>query len=503
MPRLLLGLDVGSSFVKAAVVDADTGALAAQAVSPAAEMAIAAPRPGWAEQDPADWWRHVSAATRQAVAACGASPAAIGAIGISYQMHGLVVVDRRQRVLRPSIIWCDSRAVEIGRRAFDDIGPLSCLTRLLNSPGNFTASKLKWVKDHEPEVFAEVDKAMLPGDYVAMRLTGRVATTASGLSEAVLWDFLDAALSRDVLDCYGLPASMVPDLVPTFGPQGELTGPAASELGLRAGTPVTYRAGDQPNNAFALNVLEPGEVAATAGTSGVVYGVGGQAVWDTESRVNTFLHVTDAPGAPRYGVLLCVNGTGALNSWVRRTLAPELSYDDMNRLAGEAPVGADGVVVLPFGNGAERSLRDRDPRAAVLGLAFNRHSRACLFRAAQEGIAFALNHGLAIVRGMGLEVRTVRAARANMFLSPVFARAFADTSGAVVELVATDGAQGAARAAGVGAGIYAAPADANRTLRVLDRIEPDPATVPLYQEAFERWSGALAAALARPDVGAR
>jgi xylulokinase len=497
MPRLLLGLDVGSSFVKAAIVDADTGAMAASAAEPASEMPIAAPQPGWAEQDPADWWRHVVAATRRAVAASGASPAEIGAIGISYQMHGLVVVDRQQRVLRPAIIWCDSRAVEIGRRAFEAIGPLSCLTRLLNSPGNFTASRLKWVKDHEPDVFAAVDKAMLPGDYVAMRMTGRVATTASGLSEAVLWDFLDEGVSVDVLGCYGLPAGIVPDVVPTFGPQGELTGPAAAELGLCAGTPVGYRAGDQPNNAFALNVLEPGEIAATAGTSGVVYGVGGQAAWDTESRVNTFLHVTHAPGSPRFGVLLCVNGTGALYSWVRRTLAPELSYGDMNRMAGDAPIGADGIVVLPFGNGAERTLRDRDLGATVTGLVFNRHTRAHLFRAAQEGVVFALVHGLDIMRGMGLDVRTVRAGHANMFLSPIFASAFADTSGAVVELVDTDGAQGAARAAGVGVGIYPTPGAALRGLRVIDRVEPAAAAVPQYREAYRRWLAALESAAAR------
>jgi xylulokinase len=491
MSQLLLGLDIGSSFIKAALVDADTGLAVASGASPATEMAIAAPRPGWAEQDPAEWWRNAVAATRQAIERSGRPGADVAAIGISYQMHGLVVVDREQQVLRPSIIWCDGRAVEIGQRAFEEIGSLTCLARLLNSPGNFTASKLRWVKEHEPEVFAAVNKAMLPGDYIAMRLTGCARTTASGLSEGILWDYLDAHVSQDVLDVYGLPASMLAELVPTFGDQGRVTAAAAAELGIAPGALVAYRAGDQPNNAFSLNVLEPGEVAATAGTSGVVYGVGDQARWDNQSRVNTFLHVNHKPDAPRLGVLLCVNGTGSLNSWVKRTMGQGVSYDEMNQMALEAPIGADGIVCLPYGNGAERTLSNRDPGAAVLNLSFNRHTRGHVFRAAQEGIVFALNYGIDIMREMGVEVRAVRAGRANMFLSPLFAQAFADTSGAVVELFETDGAQGAARAAGVGAGLFASMADAFAGLRSCARFEPAPETVPAYRDAYERWMGEL------------
>jgi xylulokinase len=491
MSRLLLGLDIGSSFVKAALVDVDSGAAVGSGSAPASEMAMAAPCPGWAEQDPADWWRNAVTAARKALDAAGRPGSDVAAVGISYQMHGLVVVDRAQRVLRPSIIWCDGRAVENGQRAFEQIGSLSCLARLLNSPGNFTAAKLAWVKEHEPDVFASVDKAMLPGDYIAMRLTGRAATTPSGLSEGVFWDFLDGRLSQDVLDVFGFSPSVVPDLVPTFGNQGTVTAAAAAEMGIAGGIPVAYRAGDQPNNAFSLNVLEPGEVAATAGTSGVVYGVGDQARWDGESRVNTFLHVNHRAEAPRYGVLLCVNGTGSLNSWIRRTAGQDLSYDDMNRLALEAPVGSDGIVVLPFGNGAERTLSNRDPGAAVLNLSFNRHTRGHLFRAAQEGIVFALNYGIDIMREMGVDVRAVRAGRANMFLSPLFAQAFADTSGATVELFETDGAQGAARAAGVGAGLFATMPEAFGGLRACARFEPSPATVPAYADAYQRWLDAL------------
>ncbi len=491
-PTYLLGLDIGSSFVKASLLDAGTGRAAAAASAPASEMAIAAPRPGWAEQDPRDWWRHAVTATREVLARTGAAPASVRGIGISYQMHGLVLVDRRGNPLRPSIIWCDSRAVPVGEAAFDRIGRLTCLARVLNSPGNFTAAKLAWVKANEPDVFAAADKAMLPGDYIALRLTGKAATTASGLSEGVLWDFLDHGPSADVLDALGLPARLLPDLVRTFGDQGTVGEEAAAETGLAAGTPVSYRAGDQPNNAFSLRVLHPGEVAATAGTSGVVYAVIDQASWDGESRVNTFLHVTDRPGAPRYGVLLCVNGTGALYSWLKRLLGgATVSYEEMNGLAAGVPIGADGVVVLPFGNGAERSLGNREPGASLHHVSLVRHGRGHVLRAAQEGVVFALHHGMGIMREMGLQARAVRAGRANMFLSPVFSQAFADLSGATVELYDTDGAQGAARAAGLGAGVFASEEEAFAGLRPLERLEPDPARQAQYLEAFGRWEKAL------------
>ncbi len=491
--RLLLGLDVGSSFVKASLVDADRGVAVASASAPSAEMRISSPQPGWAEQDPDEWWTHVVSATRAALQTSGARPESVAAIGISYQMHGLVLTDESSRVLRPAVIWCDSRAVGMGEWAFDAIGHLSCLARYLNSPGNFTASKLKWVKEHEPDVFRAAHKAMLPGDFIALRLTGEAATTETGLSEAILWDYLDGGVAQEVLDVFGLPASLVPVRVPTLGPQGTLTGSAAALLGLSPGVPVSYRAGDQPNNAFSLKVLEPGEVAATAGTSGVVFGVGDEARWDQQSRVNTFLHVNHAPGHPRYGVLLCVNGTGALYQWLKRTLAggATLTYDQMNREAADTPVGADGLLILPYGNGAERTLGNRDLGAVFEGLSLVRHGRGHLCRAAQEGIVFALRYGMEIMREMGMTPATIRAGRANMFLSPLFARAFADVTGAVVELFETDGAQGAARAAGLGAGIFGSAAEAFTGLTAVERIEPDDHRRAQYAEVYARWRAAL------------
>jgi xylulokinase len=494
----LLGFDVGSSSIKAALLEARAGKVIASATSPKTELPIEAKRPGWAEQDPAVWWEHLRSAAAELKETAGKAFASVLGIGISYQMHGLVLVDKAGKVLRPSIIWCDSRAVEIGEKACKGIGEAACRTRLLNSPGNFTASKLAWVKENEPEVYRRVHAFMLPGDWVAMRMTGDIRTTPSGLSEGILWDFSTGGVAEMVLDWYGIPRDMVPAAVPTFSVQGTLTAEAASDLGLPRGVPVCYRAGDQPNNAFSLNVLDPGEAATTAGTSGVVYGISDSATHDPASRVNTFVHVNHSAHRPRYGVLMCVNGTGILYSWIRRLLVGDtgvVHYDELNRVASEAPVGSAGLSILPYGNGAERTLGNRNPGATILGLDFNRHGIPHVLRAAQEGIAFALKYGLRIMKGMGLEANTIRAGRANLFLSPLFREAFATVTGARVELFDTDGAQGAARGAGAGAGIYADFRDAMVGLRAEATVEPDLTKAAAYAEAYGRWEQALETSL--------
>jgi xylulokinase len=491
----LLGFDVGSSSIKAALLRAETGELVASAASPQTELAIAAPRPGWAEQPPSLWWDNAAAAAAAVKAAAPREYGAVCAIGISYQMHGLVIIDKGGKVLRPSIIWCDSRAVDIGARAFKGIGEQTCLARLLNSPGNFTASKLAWVKENEPEVFSRVSKFLLPGEWLAYRMTGDACTTPSGLSEGVLWDFTKGGVADIVLDWYGISADVVPEIRPTFSIQGELTADAAQTLGLPKGIPVSYRAGDQPNNAFSLNVLDPGEAATTAGTSGVVYGVSGKPAYDSLSRVNTFVHASHTAAAPRYGVLLCVNGTGILNSWMKRILVGDsgaVTYDRMNQVAAQAPVGADGLSILPFGNGAERTLENRTIGSSLIGIDFNRHGIPHLLRASQEGIVFALQYGLKIMRNMGIEARTVRAGNANMFLSPIFREAFATVTGARVELYNTDGAQGAARGAGVGAGVYHSMKDAFVGLTAVMTVEPEAPKAAAYEDAYGRWETALA-----------
>lgn len=483
----LLGFDIGSSSVKASLIDGGTGEVSASAFYPSKEMKITALQPGWAEQDPAMWWENLKLALADVLSQSQVDPSRIGGIGISYQMHGLVMVDRDYRVIRPSVIWCDSRAAATGDAAFAAIGEERCLSGMLNSPGNFTASKLKWVKDHESGNFARLHKMMLPGDYIAMRMTGEIRTTISGLSEAILWDFSRNGIATLLLDHYGFDSSIIPELVPTFGEQGRLTPAAAAELGLEPGTPVSYRAGDQPNNALSLNVLNPGEVATTAGTSGVVYGISGEVRYDTASRVNTFAHVNHSGENPRLGVLLCINGTGILNSWMKNMVGGGLSYDGMNALAAGVPVGSEGVSVLPFGNGAERVLRNRETGAIISGLNFNIHHAGHLLRASQEGIVFSFKYGMDIMENIGIKPSVIRAGKANMFLSPVFRETLAGITGATIELYNTDGATGAARGAGIGNGFYASPEEAFRTLRKLDTVIPDPALAEELEEAYGRW----------------
>lgn len=488
---LTIGYDIGSSSVKAVLMDVARGYVMASATVPANEMPIDAPQVGWAEQPPQMWWEYVRQATRQLLAqAPQIKPEAIRALGIAYQMHGLVLTDEKGEPLRPSIIWCDSRAVAIGERATRDIGKEECLRRLLNTPGNFTASKLRWVIENEPELYDKARYFMLPGDFIALQMTGKANTTASGLSECILWDFLEEKPAEWLMRYYGIRSEMLPEIVPTFGIQGELTDYAAAALGLAAGTPVTYRAGDQPNNAFSLNVLHPGEVAATAGTSGVVYGVGQQAVADTAMRFNTFLHVNHRSEKPRLGALLCVNGTGSMNAWLRRNLCPELSYTTMNELAATAPQGADGLRIYPFGNGAERILTNRDIGAQICGVQFNRHSRAHLLRAAQEGIAFALWYGMKTMQQIGICFETIRAGHTNMFLSPLFVQTLSTLSGATIELYNTDGAQGAARGAAIGAGLIS-EAEAFAALQIVQRVKPNITQLSDLQDFYVYWEAGL------------
>lgn len=500
----LLGIDLGSSSVKASLVDAASGRVLGSAASPDVEMAIDAPRPGWAEQDPEAWWTHAQRAVRGALARAAVPGGSVGAVGLSYQMHGLVLTGDDDRPLRPAILWCDGRAAETGRAAFGALGSEWCLEHLLGSPGNFTASKLAWVHQNEPTVARAARRFLLPGDWLAYRMTGEARTTDSGLSEAALWDFPAARLATPVLDHYGLAPAVVPDRVPTFGEQGRLTASAAQALGLDAGTPVTYRAGDQPNNALALGALAPGDVAATAGTSGVLYGIADHPQADVRSRVNTFLHATHTAERPRYGVLLCLNGVGSLYRWLRETLSggrSPLPYPALNALGAGVPVGADGLTVLPFGNGAERVLEDHDVGAAVLHVDLNRHTPGHLVRAVQEGIAFAFRYGAGALRDTGVAVERVRAPRANLFLSDDFAQTVATALGASIELVETDGSVGAARGAGIGAGLYATPADAFGTVTVVSRVEPDASSAEALDAAYARWADALTARLgARPSL---
>ncbi|MBR5849465.1 MAG: carbohydrate kinase [Alistipes sp.] len=489
-----LGIDIGSSSVKVSLLDIASGQCVASSTNPQQEMPIDAVKSGWAEQDPEMWWKYVVEGIRKIAAEH--SMQEVVSIGITYQMHGLVVLDKEQKPLRKAIIWCDSRAVEIGAEALEAIGRDYCLEHALNSPGNFTASKLAWVKQNEPELFAKVDQFILPGDYIAYRLSGRVSTSVSGLSEQILWDFKEERRADFVADHYGIPHSMIPEAGLSIGIEARTDAATEALLGIPEGTPIAYRAGDQPNNAFSLNVMEAGEIAATGGTSGVVYGVVDTPKADPLSRVNTFVHVNHTPEAPRYGILLCINGTGILNSWMRRNVVQlQLDYGAMNDLAEQAPVGSDGLVVLPFGNGAERVLENRTTGAAMVGIDLNRHTTAHILRATQEGIAFSFRYGIDLMRDLGLKPDVIRAGKANLFLSPLFRQTLSTLTGARIELFNTDGSLGAARGGALGAGYYKSREEAFASLQCLEVVEPREEDREALEEAYEQWKKAVKARL--------
>lgn len=489
----LLGYDIGTSSVKASLVDAASGAIVATTFYPENEAPIIAKQMGWAEQEPDMWWTNLIEATKKLASSDQGLLANVKAIGISYQMHGLVCVDRQGNPLRPSIIWCDGRAVPYGNAAFDGIGHEKCLSHLLNSPGNFTAAKLAWVKENEPELFGKIYKIMLPGDFIAMKLSGgAMQTTISGLSEGMFWDFKNQEVSQDIMNYFGFDNSIISEIVPTFAVQTKVCKAVANILGIPEGTPISYRGGDQPNNALSLNVMNPGEVAATGGTSGVVYGVLGEVNYDKLSRVNTFAHGNYTPELTRLGVLLCINGTGILNAWMRRNVAPEgVSYPEMNALIDTIEIGANGLSIIPFGNGAERILQNKEIGCSIEGINFNVHKKAHMLRAAQEGIVFSFKQGIDIMQQMGMEIKDIHAGHANMFLSPMFCKTLASVTGATINLYETDGAVGAAKGAGIGAGIYGSFDETFSTLKHISTIEPDLKNEKAYMDAYKLWKERL------------
>lgn len=490
MGKLFLGIDLGSSSVKTSLLDGESGEILGRAGFPEQEQPISSPQTGWAEQNPQMWWKNFKAAYGALIKKTGANPKTIASIGISYQMHGLVAVDVAGELVRDSIIWCDSRAVETGEKAYEKLGQEYCQQCLLNAPGNFTASKLAWVKEHEPETYQRIHKIMLPGDWLTMKLSGTISTTKSGLSEGVFWDFEKGQISQKVLEALNLDPKMLPDLVPNIGASITVDEKIAEELGMHEGVTISYRAGDQPNNAFSLNVLKPAEVAATAGTSGVIYAVTDEHFSDRASRVNTFVHVTDTHERIRNGILLCVNGTGILYSWMRKVLSTSsdlVEYPTLNTLAEKASCGADGLRVYPFGNGAERLLGNQHPGASILGLDFNRHGSSELLRASLEGIVFALKMGMDVIHQSIGEPKTIRVGNANLFLSALFAQIFADVMQSALEVYDTDGADGAARGAALGAGFYRNEEEAFHSLKRLKIIEPKVETSRAYQNLYQRW----------------
>lgn len=485
---LLLGIDLGTSSIKVSVVDSRTQKSLCTVQYPETETGIISEQIGWAEQSPELWWEHIQKAILKANASGFYDPSDIAAIGIAYQMHGLVLIDKDQKILRNSIIWCDSRAVGIGDEAINAIGEHKCLSHLLNSPGNFTASKLAWVKQNEPEIFDKIDKVMLPGDFIAMKLTGDITTSISALSEGVFWDFKENSISEDVMNFYGFNKTIIPLIKPVFAEHGHLGSKQAEVLNLRKGIPVTYKAGDQPNNALSLNVLKPGEVAANGGTSGVIYGVSDQLTFDRESRINSFAHVNYSSGEKRIGVLLCINGTGIMNRWTKDVMGTGISYDYMNTIAKEIQTGSAGLRIIPFGNGAERMLNNRNIGAHFHHIDLNKHSSAHIFRAVQEGIAFAFRYGLDIMRENGMNPAVIRAGKTNLFSSELFTEAFVNACGVPLELYSNEGSIGAAIGAGIGLGELTTE-NAFPNLKPLGVVEPS--NLKEYEDVYQDWKTIL------------
>lgn len=485
-----LGLDIGSSSIKAALVETESGKSIGVVQEPKEEMGMLAQKNGWAEQEPLDWWLHICNAIKSLQKKYNINKTQIKGIGISYQMHGLVLVDKNGNPLRKSIIWCDSRAVATGNKAFEEIGEDTCATQLLNSPANFTASKLKWVKENEPEIYNQIYKFMLPGDFVAYKFSNTINTTISGLSEGVFWDFKNDTVADFLLAYYGINPSLVPDIVDTFSNQSVLDQKGAEESGLEEGTPIFYRAGDQPNNALSLNVFNPGEVAATGGTSGVVYAVTENLSAKESSRVNNFAHVNYIKGAAaRIGKLLCINGAGIQYRWLLNNLAVS-SYEEMNNLASEIAIGSDGVCLIPFGNGAERMLNNKEIGTRIVNLNLNNHHKGHMCRAALEGIAFSFVYGMEILKSDGIKLNVMRAGNDNLFRSEIFANTVATLIEQEIEIYNTTGAIGAARAANLYKGDFES---FSKTIMDNDHVMT---FMPLrdkkpYLEAYNNWKKEL------------
>lgn len=484
----LLGYDIGSSTIKTALVNAETHDVVGLIQYPNKEMEMISHQIGWAEQHPEVWWENVCQATKAILKESDVDPKQIKGIGIAYQMHGLVLVDKNQKVLRPSIIWCDSRAVEIGNEAFTALGENYCLSHFLNAPGNFTASKLKWVKENEPDVYDNIDNVLLPGDYIAMKMTGEVKTTISGLSEGIFWDFKENSLAKRLLSHYEISPELIPEISGTFEIQGRLTSEAAMSTGLVANIPVTYRAGDQPNNALSLGVYHPNEVAATGGTSGVVYGIVDNPKFDPLSRVNGFAHVNHTLENPRLGLLLCINGAGIQYTWLKNQMSQAgTSYNDMEKMLSSIPVGSDGLRIIPFGNGAERMLSNRNIGAQVNNLQFNRHTRAHFYRAALEGIAFSFIYGFNVLKELGLNPKVIKVGNDNLFQSHVFSTTIANLLDCCIEVIKTTGAVGAAKASGLGTGVYMNLDEAMKSGEVEKRYFPERSNGTFHQ-AYQVWT---------------
>ena len=475
----LLGLDVSTTATKALLIDGD-GTVVGVA---AAEYAYETPRPLWCEQDPALWWDGAVQSIRAVLKQSGIAAEEIAAVGLTGQMHGLVLLDAKGQVLRPALLWNDQRTAaecdEIRRRVGRD--------RLIERTGNdaltgFTAPKLLWVRNHEPEIYDRIAHVLLPKDYVRYRLTGEPATDKAGAAGTLLLDLRRRDWSEDILDALAIPTGWLP---PTHeGPvvTGTLSDEAAKATGLAAGTPVVAGGGDQAAGAVGVGAVREGIVSLVLGTSGVVFATSNEPFVEPEGRLHAFCHAV--PGRWHLmGVML--SAAGSLR-WFRDTLAPGVSFDDLLAPAAEVAPGSDGLRFLPYLTGERTPHPDPLARGAFVGLTV-RHTRAHLARAVLEGIAFGLRDGFELMREAGLPTPDEVRVSGGGAQSPLWRQILADVLGAdLVTVNTTEGAAfGAALLAGVGAGAWAdVDAATDATVRVTGHTSPRPEAVARYEAAY-------------------
>ncbi len=510
--QTLLGLDLGTTGVKAALFATDDGRVIADAFF---DYPLYHPHPGWAEQNPAEWWQATIAAIRACLAVGatrGAQAADVRGVGLSGQMHGVVLLDEQQQVLRPCIIWADQRSDAQCRWITERVGA-SKLIDYVSNPAltGFTAPKLLWVRDNEPELFARARKLLLPKDYIRYLLTGVQAMEISDAAGTCLLDVKHGVWSQEVLKALELDPALLPPVVPADAASGTITAEVAALTGLPVGTPVAGGGADNACGAVGNGVVVPGLALVSVGTSGIVLAYANTPQVDTSGpvpRVHTFNHAV--PNA--WYLMGVTQGAGLSLRWVRDNIGlPEQAlerwtgtdaYTTLEKEAQSVPPGCDGLIFLPYLQGERTPHLDAYARGGWIGLTAS-HDRRHLVRSVLEGVAFSLKDCFAIIREQGLRLDQLRATGGGA-KSPLWRQIIADVLG--VELVTTNATEGpafgAALLAGVAGGVYASVQEAcEQTVRVLERTEPRAEVAPAYAQAYETYKAlypALKPIISRP-----
>jgi xylulokinase len=479
---MFLGIDISTIGAKALLID-ESGKVISSAITP---VTLSTPRPLWSEQEPQEWWHGVTASVRMALGKANVRGADVKAIGLTGQMHGLVLLDESGEVLRPAILWNDQRC---GAEC-DEIRNRLGRGRLIEITGNdaltgFTAPKVLWVKNHEPDVYARVRYALLPKDYIRYKLTDHLAMDKADGSGTILFDLKTRDWSGTVLDALGIPRQWLPM---TFeGPEvtGEVGSDAAEETGLRAGTPVMAGGGDQSAQAVGVGAVRPGIAALTLGTSGVIFATTERALIEPEGRLHAFCHAS--PGRWHLmGVML--SAAGSLQ-WHRDMLAPQTNLETLAEEAGEIPAGSEGLIFLPYLTGERTPYADPLARAAWVGLTI-RHTRGHMTRAIMEGVAFGLKDSFTLIQGAGLvginQVRTSGGGSKSRFWKQILA----DVLGTeLIMMSTTEGAAyGAALLAGVGLGVWPdVEAACDAAVKIVGCVSPDELNERVYGEMYDHY----------------